>query len=217
MAKMSTNMRQAFYGMGRGDVIAFGGRCITSRGIQLFTTSEVSHVGMVYAGAAEDNPYIIESTSLGAGRAGVKVRSLEKAVLDYPGRVWWLPLCDQADMQMNWEAWEQWTEAQVGKAYDFKQVLLGVPLSRIPLIGKWLVGQDDFRQVFCSELVAGSFEAGGLLPFSTDASHTTPEEVCEFRLYKSAVQLRGKPKNISNFSTRQIFHPELDNLPGQPV
>lgn len=202
--------------MGRGDVIAFGGRCLTSKGIQLFTTSAVSHVGMVYTDHNNNQPLIVESTSMGPGKAGVKFRDLEEALTDYPGRVWWLPLCDQADEQMDWAAWQKWTDAQVGKEYDFKQVF-GVSLARIPFIGKYLVKQDDFRQMFCSELVAGAFEAGGLLPRHHDASHTTPEEICEFRVFDSVTQLRGTKKEIRGFSKRQVFYPELDKLPGRRV
>jgi len=183
-----------------GDIIAFGGRGWVSNIIKIFTRSQVSHVGTVLqVNVTGDDRYfnnLIESTSLN-GFNGVSTSRLSTRVETYKGNIWWLPLSDEVREKFNEKAFFDFLFAQEGLPYDIKQVLgLAFP---------WLLGhnQEDYQKLFCSELIAGGYESGGLI--STNCSEATPIDVVRWNLYKQCHQLKGKPKRIKGFNTEQVL------------
>ena len=191
-----------------GDVVAFGGYTgVFTYAIRAATVCPVSHVGVI-SHIRAGRPLLAESTTLYQGRKGFQQNDLYYRLEDYAGqgRVWWLPLSQQARRHFDAGMFQQFLSQQHGKNYDYLQVL-GVALARVPLLGR-LVRPDDYTRLFCSELVGGSFEAAGILNKSWDTSHMTPEQICQLRLYRPAVQILGSPRAIRGYAKIQVFFPE---------
>lgn len=157
-----------------GDLICFGGMGWVSKLIKWRTRSNISHVGVVAkVNDKHDRVMVMESTSLN-GRKGVQMNRLSKRVEQYNGHVWWFPLSDRTresfDVQKFWEfLWEQ-----DGKSYDFWQA---------PMSATLFWAREDFGKLFCSELVAGAYEASGILP-DINASEITPDDLARMRMYR---------------------------------
>jgi hypothetical protein len=155
--------------MKAGDLIAFGGQGLISRIIKWRTRSPVSHVGVVMEIDDHGRVMVMESTSLG-GQCGVQVNRLSKRVREYDGNVWWFPLRKQLDEEDRF--WE-FLWAQDGKKYDRRQVAKAA--FNLPT-------HENYKRLFCSELVAGAYKAGGL-QFVGNPSRMTPVEVCNLPIF----------------------------------
>lgn len=189
-----------------GDVIAFGGEGLASAVIKLATNSPVSHVGVVYQTAVDSQQglwqnKVIESTSLN-GMSGVTFTRLSTRLMDYRGRVWWLPLSDAFRARVDWTSFHTWLKAQEGKPY----ATLGAIDSaldwgeKLPLIGGLFRNPDRYQRVFCSHLVCGAFKAAGALPAALNPAEMTPRDLTAMALYRDCVQLKGPDKGIKNFN-----------------
>ncbi len=191
-----------------GDVIAFGGyQGLFTWLIRAATFSPVSHVGII-SHVEDGRPYLAESTTLYTGRSGYQENDLFSRLADYEnqGRAWWLPLSKQSRAHLDPRVLRGFLQQQHGKKYDFVQVA-GVPLARVPLVGK-VLRPDDYRRLFCSELVGAAFEHTGILQPEWNSSHMTPEQICQLRLYQPAVQVLGKPRAIRGYAKIRVFFPE---------
>ena len=169
-----------------GDCIAFGGVGLVSNGVKIFTSSNVSHVGCVFdacGGSHERLIQIIESTSLGDGFAGVQFNRMSDHINYYDGNIWWLPLSDRAFQTLDLKEFYNFLIAQKGKPYDAPQAI-GSALDFIP------DNEENFDKLFCSELLAGAYEAGGLLA-DINASEQTPIDVCSMWFFDNPIQLKG--------------------------
>ena len=59
---------------------------------------------------------------------------------------------------------------------------------------------EDFSSFFCSELVAGALEKGGIIK-KINASEVTPIDLCMFNLYRrSYFQIKGPKKIIHGYN-----------------
>ena len=149
-----------------GDMIAFGGKGLVSRVIKFFTRSEVSHVGVVARIDEHGRVMVMESTSLN-GFSGVQLSRLSRRVAEYNGDVWWYPLNDSARKDLKLTRFWNYLWKQDGKKYDKWQAIA----SAIPIYAK-----ESENRMFCSELVYGAYEAGGIIR-DVNSSELTPEDL----------------------------------------
>jgi hypothetical protein len=141
----------------------------------------VSHVGVVAkVNDKHGRVMVMESTSLD-GKKGVQMNRLSKRVDEYNGHVWWFPLADKDRDKLNIQRFWNFLWAQDGKKYDYWQA---------PMSATLFWAREDFGRLFCSELVAGAYEAGGILP-KINASEVTPDELCRMRMYKEHHQVKA--------------------------
>lgn len=196
--------------MRAGDVIAFSGKGEFSQIIKWATRSSVSHVGVILQSnlLIDGNPQkgyfnqIIESTSLN-GFSGVTINRLSDRLDTYDGEVWWLPLSVQARKKLKADKFYNWLLHQNRKEYDMPQAVKSAldVIDQIPLLGKATKNKEDFARFFCSELVAGGLENGGVVK-SLNASEVTPIDLCKFSIYdKQYFQIKGKRKNINGYNS----------------
>lgn len=186
-----------------GDLIFFGGKSAISDGIKFFTRSAASHVAIVRQTKAVDDAEpgrffneVIESTSLG-GFLGVTASRLSVRVETYAGKMWWAPLNEFTQERLNVQAMWDFLYEQEGKPYD----TLGAMKAGIDLFGdRFLHGKEDFSKFFCSELVAGALEAGGVLP-PLNASEVVPQDLAEMQLYGHLYQIKGTREEIRGFNS----------------
>lgn len=157
-----------------GDLIAFGGMGWASKIIKWKTGSNVSHVGVAsHMNDKHGRMMIMESTSLD-GKKGVQMNRLSKRVEQYNGHVWWFPLSEEARKKLSLVAFWKFLWAQDGKKYDYLQA---------PMSATLFWAREDFGKLFCSELVAGAYEASGILP-NINASEITPDDLCRMKIYR---------------------------------
>lgn len=189
-----------------GDVFAFGGRGFVSGGIKLLTQNPVSHVAGVYR-TEGDRVLLIESTTL-SGKKGVQVNFASERITDYDGDVWFCPRSDEYRARVNWERWLSFLRDYEQRAipYDYRQCLRMAiaPLAHVPGLG-FLRNHEDLSKVYCSELLAAADENADGLPFGTDASDIAPADYLAFGMYFDAIQIKGKPKNIPHFNSRNVW------------
>ncbi len=201
--RMYRNVRQE---MLPGDVIAFGGCGMFSRVVKFATNSNVSHVGIILqTKIPEDNTgrffnQIIESTSLD-GSNGVTISRFSERLRNYVGDVWWLPLTDSARKRFNQKLFFDFMLEQEGKPYDVPQAIKSA-LDSLDGIGLFY-NKEDFSKLFCSELAAAGLEKSEVLP-EINASEVTPIDLCEFLIFKKAVQLKGALDAIRRDPPMQI-------------
>lgn len=189
-----------------GDIIAFGGKTQFSQVIKWFTGSPVSHVAILLKTqrpeAKGDGYYnqIIEST-VKDDRSGVIVSKLSRAVKQYEGEIWWLPLNPAIRKNLNLDRYFDWLEKQEGKKYDMGQL---IPCA-LDFLGPLTKTQEDYEKLFCSELVVGALKAGGAIPEKINASEVTPADLMGWKIYADTyVQLKGKRTEISALNTQPI-------------
>ena len=194
-----------------GDVITFGGKGNFSEIIKWATRSSVSHVGvimqsrMILNGNVQPGFFnqIIESTSL-KGFSGVTISRLSDRIKHYHGEIWWLPLSAAAQARLDYKKFFNFCLHQKGKPYDMPQAVKSAldALDNVPLIGGITHNVEDFSNFFCSELVAGALEKGGVIK-KINASEVTPIDLCMFKLYKANhFQLKGPKKVIHGYNTQ---------------
>lgn len=149
-----------------GDLIAFGGQGAFSKLIKWWTKSRVSHVGVVAKIDEQGRIMVMESTSLD-GFKGVQLNRLSRRVDEYNGEVWWYPLRESARKDLSLIAFWKFLWRQDGKKYDYWQVFKVA----IPVYSK-----ESERRMFCSELVYGAYEAGGIVR-DANSSKMTPDDL----------------------------------------
>ena len=181
------------------DVIAFGGSGFFSDCIKWFTRSPISHVGVVLETTVGDvrRVRLIESTSLD-GFAGVTIDFLSDRVRDYTGSIYWMPLSEFSRQRLNEAVFFEWLMEQEGKKYDKRSIL--------HFATDWLnirTNHENFDKVYCSELVCGAWEAGGVIG-AMNASEVTPSALCRWQIYReSYYQIKGKPREVNGYNTIQ--------------
>ena len=189
-----------------GDVIAFSGQGMFSRVVKFATNSNVSHVGIILRTKIQEDTtgrffnQIIESTSLD-GFHGVTISQFSKRLRNYIGDIWWLPLTASARERFNQKVFFDFMLKQEGKPYDVSQAIKSA-LDLLESIGI-TYNKEDFRKFFCSELAAAGLEKSKVLP-EINASKVTPIDLCEFPIFKEAVQLKGELNDIKRYPPMQI-------------
>ena len=190
-----------------GDVIAFGGFTPVSELIKFWTRSAVSHVAVV-TGFIGGSPLIGESTSL-SGFSGVVENFLFERLNKYAGNVWRLPL-DRSLAPFNESKFRGFLDANIGKPYDKRQAVK----SALDLTDSWQgpgYNEEDFEAFFCSELVAGLFQAAGFIDERVNCSEVTPIDLCRWRIYAGdQEQIKGEGQRIRRFNTANPLDWALD-------
>ena len=158
-----------------GDVIAFSGKGLVSNLIKWKTDSDISHVGIVLDTSVENLGkvvFLIESTTLVTIPdaitkelwKGVQIHTLSNRVNTYDGKMWVYPLkYPLAEDKKN--AMQAWLRKKHYKRtpYDTVQALG----SGIDLLSDTLTGNEqDFSQLFCSELVVKALQIGGVIGYN---------------------------------------------------
>lgn len=168
-----------------GDLVAFLGQEFLSKAIGFFTRSRVSHVGTMV-----DSKQLAESTTLN-GRRGAQINLLSERVRDYKGCVWILPLSEEARTYLNEERFINFLLSTVGRKYDYRQVLhFGVDLLHL------IPSRESISRLFCSEWVAGAYEASGLIG-AVNASDFRPIDVVKLGIFTYRYyQVQGDAKGI---------------------
>ncbi|WP_038172765.1 hypothetical protein [Verrucomicrobium sp. BvORR106] len=186
-----------------GDVVAFSGKNNFSDVIKWATGATVSHVGIVYSIAPDEEGadgavavHIMESTFLhrdvktGQSSGGVLRNRLCHHVEHYEGHIWWLPLSAAARARLDAGRLTQFLLDQQGKEYDVAQAVgsaLDV-LDGVPLVGAATYNEENFTRFFCSELATAALEAGGVIG-RINASEVTPIDLCTFSLFAEEYHL----------------------------
>jgi hypothetical protein len=189
-----------------GDLVAFQGTSFFSQAIKLRTHSPVTHVGAVHQLLPGFNLFrrriqLVESTSL-YKVVGVQATYLSDHLANYSGRIWWMPLSDEARDCLNLDAYLRFAEETIGRPYDFAGAL-GSAIDWVDALG--LENTRDYDAMFCSEWVSAAWQAGGLLPHIINPSEMTPQNVCEFGLYRGAYQLKGEVTQIPRLNEREVL------------
>ncbi len=189
-----------------GDIIAFGGKTQFSQVIKWFTGSPVSHVAILLKTrrleAKTDKYYnqIIEST-VKDDKSGVIVSKLSRAVKQYSGEMWWLPLSNTVREKLDLDKYFDWLEKQEGKKYDMGQL---IPCA-LDFLGPLTKTQEDYEKLFCSELIVGALKAGGAIPKKVNASEVTPKDLMSWNIYATTyIQLKGARTEISELNSKPV-------------
>ena len=161
-----------------GDVWLFRGRTPADRAIQLTTNSPVNHVGM--AVVLDDLPPLMWHAELSQGlldvwtgshHRGVQLHDLREAVVQWTGRY-------------EQRAWLRQLDAPVTP--EMEDALLqtiarlnGTPFpATMALAGRWLRGRvrrpAPVETTYCAEVVAGTYQAMGLLGSSRPTNYYDP-------------------------------------------
>ena len=193
-----------------GDVIAFSGKKALSETIKWATRSNVSHVGVVlqYRLIVDGKPegrvfnQVAEATD-----SGVKIVNLSGKQQAYEGEMWWLPLSGESRGRLNFNNFSGFLIDSEGAPYDSLPTLfkswqddLDVLPDVLPDFLEITRNKEDFEAFFCSELVAGALEKGGVIE-NVNASEVTPIDLCRFNIYKKYVQFKGEEKKIRGFNS----------------
>ena len=198
--------------MQAGDVIAFSGgswftKLISPNGV-------VSHAGLILDDGQQGiTATFVESTVHFDPKVvqkpvfGVRDGLASKAVSDYDGTVWWLPLSTAARQQFNRQAFTDYVTKVKRRPFDFfggamavvtqqlqarvKGVTL-IPLPPLPF-------QDT--AFFCSELVAGALNASGVVQMK-DVSQAHPGDVTSWSIYENTYYLlKGNNTQIPHYNS----------------
>ena len=149
-----------------GDLLSFSGKGFIPTVIKLKTWSRVSHVGIVVFPG-----WMIEATTLG-DRSGVFMSRINERTSNYNGRTWLQKLKLEYRLKADIHAMQRFLVAQDGKRYDIFQAICSALIWR---------NKEDFRQLFCSELVAAGLEKAGI--WSGNCSEMTPVDITRLDCY----------------------------------
>ena len=193
MALLQKSYEEIRENMKPGDVIAFSGQKLHSNAIKIFTDSIVSHVGVIFSPKPPFNRVAEATTS------GVTITKLSERVCNYGGKMWWLPLSKAARGKLDLQKFSNFLLRNEGKPYDIWQAI-GAGVDVLDKLGITR-NREDFEEFFCSELVAGALEKGGVIA-NINASEVTPIDLCRFNIYaKNYVQFKGEEKRIIGFNS----------------
>lgn len=170
-----------------GDLVFFSGKGLVSAGIQWITRSKWSHVGMVVAESRWDMLLIYESTTLsnladvdsGTPMQGVQLVPLSARIRSYDGDVgvrFLDPGLDVADRLALGEF-----RREIGQR-PYEQSKL--ELFRAAYDGPFGANAtEDVSSLFCSELIAETYQRIGLLDNTgTPSNEYTPKDFATMRL-----------------------------------
>jgi hypothetical protein len=175
-----------------GDVIAFSGKGWLSRLIKFKTRSKISHVGIV-SDIEMGGPIIMESTTLsdlpdhytGEHRKGVQAHSLVEYIESYNGDIYLVSLKKHlTEKQVN--SMQTWLlkKHEEKTLYDTKQAV-GSVLDRLERYFKRLANKPDFKELFCSELVAKALKI--VKRWDGNPSEQHPQDVIEFKCFERLI------------------------------
>jgi hypothetical protein len=162
-----------------GDVVLFDGRGWISRLIKLGTFSRWSHVGLVYVPRQGGTVFLYESTTLsnvkgakGAPVKGVQTVDLWNRVRNYKGSIAIRRVNRDKFNYQEIIAFEKMRSKYRHKVYE--RSVAELIKSAFGRFG-WNQKEDD-SSLFCSELVAASLKALGVLSSAKSSNSYTPAD-----------------------------------------
>lgn len=168
-----------------GDIVLFSGAGPLSFGIKMGTFSKWSHVGMVVRIEELDMVCLWESTTLSnlndietnRPNKGVQLVSLQDRIKTYEGDVAIRHLCDF-----------EFGVAEKECLKECRQEFKGLPYERneLELLHAAFIFQnkEDLSSLFCSELVAETYQRLGLLDEDKPSNEYIPADFAESRELK---------------------------------
>ncbi len=170
-----------------GDLIFFSGEYAFSKVIEFIEDSPWSHVGMVIRLPGDDNLYLFESTSLVNLEdelyhdriKGPKVVDLYDRLSSYGKELVPYKQCDFGVRKANFER----TEETHTHLFTYIHDTHGIPtpdeweMCKEVIEGKILNKADDNTFIFCSELVAETYMAMGVLNNDHPGNFYTPKDM----------------------------------------
>lgn len=177
--------------MKTGDVISFNGKGWFSWLIKWKTRSDISHVGIVYR-TKGDRVIIMESTSLnniadcktGEFIKGVQQQYLSDRIDTYKGKIYWRPLNVEIKKTKQ-NKMSSWLKDKHGKhtPYDTLQALGSGADILLP------ENDEDFKKLFCSELVCKALQLADVVGEELNASEQTPADVIKYGCLEERIQI----------------------------
>ena len=177
-----------------GDVVLFSGKTGFSRSIKWFTVSHWTHVGMVIRLPEHPDPLIWESLRIpelpdvidGTLKSGVQLLNLADRLRTC--------VADIAIRSLN----EPITSDMNGALLNFRETVRNRPyeqsmlqLFRSAWDGPFGQNQADLSSIFCSELIAGAYQAMGLLPCNTSGGQPSNEYTPKYFSEQGPINLLG--------------------------
>ena len=188
-----------------GDIIAFSGRAVISRIIQIFTHSPVTHVATVRQAMHQNGPddVLVTESTISKTRNGPQTNRLSDVLTtDYGigSQAAWLPIKNRLRPQIDLQRFY----AFIGGVEDHcKYDITGLVLyaaTFLPFAGPLIERSEDPTQMFCDAYSIAIFEASGLLR-GINYRKMIPQDLCEMGLYERSVPILGRPLQIRNFNT----------------
>jgi len=196
-----------------GDILAFNTKGLLSTLIRFFS------IGINHTEIVAQNPNTGNLECFSADSHGTRFKSIESAVRDADGSVYYLELREDVRKKLNEEAFGEKVIQLQNLPYDVLH-FLGVAiddwhidwLSIFPKIPKWILktlkgmfqNTETMAKVVCSGCAAWAFKAG--LKIKVNASEEMPLNVCQYNLYKTDfITLKGKNKGISGYNKTKVL------------
>lgn len=177
-----------------GDLLLFAGKSHASESIKWATGSRWSHVALVLRLPAYDFPCLYEATTdtdipdleSGTARIGVQLVPLARRLLQYPGGIAWRQLLDTELSDDDLAALALLRRRLAGRPYDD---------NRFELMGSAYDGpggrnEENLSALFCSELVAESYQALGLIRSGPDDKPSNEHTPADFSVEDESLQWR---------------------------
>ena len=205
MACIRTDLKTIHQVIRPGDIIAFGGSTTVSKLIKLTTDAVVSHVGIVIDSSPDHNSLSFMEATIADKK--VVTTNLYEKMKTFEGDIWLLPLKASLRSSFNLQNFHTFLETHHNKPYDTKQALMSAfdQLDHFPEAENGLTYSDeDFTEIFCSELVAGSLEASGMIA-EVNASEITPIEICGWNIFEDKYYLlQGEKDVITPYNVQNV-------------
>lgn len=167
-----------------GDLLLFGGKSTLCRRIQRLTRSPWSHVGLILKIEALDLVLLWEASGVGdmvdldTGKKapGVRLIALSEWIARYGEEIALRRLLVERTPEML-AALAAFRREMRGRPYEQNRLELFRASYDGPLGGN----HEDLSSLFCSELVAASYQRMGLLPSTPPANEYTPKDFSSSR------------------------------------
>jgi hypothetical protein len=176
MAKYETIRKN----LNTGDIVLFSGKGAISHGIKLFTFSKWSHVGIVLRLPDADTVFLWESTTLsnladvidGKKKKGVQLVLLSDRIRTYDGDASIRHLQNFQIDDNKYKKLMALRKSFRNKPYEKSEI----ELIKSAYDGPWGHNEEDLSSLFCSELVAETYQCLGLISNKLSSNEFTPRD-----------------------------------------
>ena len=131
------------------------------------------------------------------------VRWLDEHIAGYPGNIWWCPLSDDSRSRLDVAKYKAFLLEQVGVPVDLGQAIQSAldKVDHVPVVGELTHSEEDFSELFCSEMAAAALEVGGVIEH-LNCSEVTPPDLFRFAIYQGTYyQIKGPKTVVPDFNT----------------
>lgn len=164
-----------------GDIVLFSGRSLFSHSIRTFTNSPWSHCGMVvYDERLGKNAHIWDVSKKTFG-GEVALYDLQQRLAVYDGKIAYRPLMRENQQRgLSQEDRDKWQSVQAdlaGRRYETSKLELFKAAFDPKIFSYELaLNAPDLSSIFCSELVAETYQRLGLLRATIPANEYVPAD-----------------------------------------